>query len=760
MAAEGFSQSDPTGFDQVEDGTVFWTVSFYIAAEDLARELDTEMNSENWRTFAKDHDCSLLLGSAIDPLFNDIADRDIRGAVQDFLISAHHCDATCSEDSRERVLSEEKVTFLPPKQIAWTTEGIRFNASPEGLDAPRETEMKRFWFAHHGGALSYHLSFRYRYSFDENDNSADPVRRIRGAYSPATFYFLSALQKLVAPKELPLSPEELRKALSEAKTNPDGSPCPPHRNVFAIKTEIDLLDDFKVRGLAPKEDEGDLETTFWEGIRQRFKADASVLFERLRKQLELTTLNCDGPPIHRLLPTHPMIEVPGLGIPRCRYMFFFRDKRFFDRLLPPFAGEPRTRQMLVSHDSYRHYADLLSTRIKAVKQEMRKPLAERRGPVTVELDSDFWSEVADNPSRISDDLRRDGDEAGEGRADCLDYLFLSGFIQNIVDFMNQDVSEILDSTDPIYPDDETQASERFFVRFANHRAMTTFVEASRSLEVGNDYIGTCPYAFLIHILAMHNEYLDRIQEREIGQLIEDVEQQLVALKPEEAKNAKEVRQISQEIDRAKARYTRAYDNFRYHNPFRYDTEFAVFKKLEGLRGSERKREIQKTSLANLEDQASDAQRLIENAERDLQDKRDKRLNLGFTVIGLSALLSVTYSVATFHMDKCTLFGKVNSTALFGRYDLMQASLFAYVNPSALFSPNDWMKVSLIVEHLSMLLIIAVLLYLFIYRFPRLAKSALFAFGLLGFAIVALDLYLVDGAVMFECVQSAAKLQPG
>ena len=35
------------------------------------------------------------------------------------------------------------------------------------------------------------------------------------------------------------------------------------------------------------------------------------------------------------------------------------------------------------------------------------------------------------------------------RADCLDYLFLAGFNQNIIDFMNQDTSEILDSIDPI-----------------------------------------------------------------------------------------------------------------------------------------------------------------------------------------------------------------------------------------------------------------------------------------------------------------------
>ena len=33
--------------------------------------------------------------------------------------------------------------------------------------------------------------------------------------------------------------------------------------------------------------------------------------------------------------------------------------------------------------------------------------------------------------------------------------------------------------------------------------MITYVPKSRSLETGNDYIGACPYAFLIHALALH-----------------------------------------------------------------------------------------------------------------------------------------------------------------------------------------------------------------------------------------------------------------
>src|SRR5262249_1948374 len=90
-----------------------------------------------------------------------------------------------------------------------------------------------------------------------------------------------------------------------------------------------------------------------------------------------------------------------------------------------------------------------------------------------------------------------------------EYYFLSGFFQNIIDFFNQDSSEISDGTDPIYPISAEQAAEAYFFRFANARCLYQVVSESRSLDVGADHIGTCPYIFLVHLTSMHNEFLIR-----------------------------------------------------------------------------------------------------------------------------------------------------------------------------------------------------------------------------------------------------------
>ena len=51
-----------------------------------------------------------------------------------------------------------------------------------------------------------------------------------------------------------------------------------------------------------------------------------------------------------------------------------------------------------------------------------------------------------------------------------------------------------------------------------------------------------------------------------------------------------------------------YERFRHANPFRYDTERDVFKKLEELRGVSRKNKALSLAIQSLEDHASDLAR--------------------------------------------------------------------------------------------------------------------------------------------------------
>ena len=78
-------------FDRVLDGTAYWTLSLYIAAESLAEHYpNTTLRNpgEGLRAAQLGHKPSFALRNAIDPLFNDIADRDFFGRPRDFLFAA------------------------------------------------------------------------------------------------------------------------------------------------------------------------------------------------------------------------------------------------------------------------------------------------------------------------------------------------------------------------------------------------------------------------------------------------------------------------------------------------------------------------------------------------------------------------------------------------------------------------------------------------------------------------------------------------
>jgi len=651
------SEANKNNYTSAENGTVYWTISFYIPSDAVsaALGLNTDPNKtkrtvtpDHWRKLILNHRCSLVLGEAIDPLFNDIADRDIQGNAQEFLISALEDPSSTAQSNytsdneiakaRDAVLEDREISFSPPESVSWITEGHKYTTTPPELNKPRPMTLKRFWFAHYGGALSYHLSFCYRYS-ERPQSTAGAQPPLFDEYGPATYYFLSMLQKLVAPKEFQLT---LNKRLDLMRA---GSLT---QSIFDPETSIDLLDQPIVTGLSPKKPGL---TRFWEGIEDRFEEDAQKLF-----QLAETTFPNDfritrerGDWREILLTDQPVIEVPGLGMPRCRFMFFFHDKRFFERLMSA------NRRTSAQDGRYQPYLDKL-------KELPGKPA----GPF--KLDYNYWQWVAHE----------------KNTDDCLDSLFLSGFNQNIIDFMNQDASEILDSTDPLYPDIDDPAEERFFVRFANHRALTTYVPASRSLEIGNDYIGTCPYAFLIHVLAIHNEYLDRLHEeattRRLKSIEEDVEKIEFGIeelnsglnintrttsrwlrnaeKSQEKQKEKNVETLSKRlnnveslINKTKLAHYQEYLRYRYPNPFRYDTEHAVFEKLEIIRGTNRKQHTLQAALTNIEDQASDLSRqsreLALSIEKERQDKESRQrdqINTGLAALGCFGLIQVLYGL--------------------------------------------------------------------------------------------------------------------
>jgi len=689
MAVRGRKRSE-NGYEKAQSGTIYWTLSLYIEPDKVASALGygegEHVPAALFRRAQMQHNPSFALRNAVDPLLNDIADRESRGEVQEFLLAATAANPEDLDEAASTIRDLEELVFEMPESLSWATEGVRFHAHPPSLNDERLVRLRRFWMSHNNGALSYHLSFSHYYGGYVDEHGAP-----RSGYDPATYYFLSSLQKLAAPKEYSLD----TKILAELINAPD-----PYVSVFDRgDLGIDPLDKIKVRG-ADQES-----ASFWPFVRTRFEADAVQLFDRLNRARASQAGVAEDVAAFRLaqgfekslLDLVPFIEVPGLKVPKSRFMFMLHDERFFDRLMPldEETRESVARKQMVRQDCYDPYQRKMDAVTAPIGGRPPKAVHLGRPPRGVASGEraapDYWRWVMGRPEYLrllavgalertvvaagqeqasSDDgssstpiaagdlqglqeavrtgaCRQVKDWAGRplaqprvhhapsfevGRADCLDYLFLAGFNQNIIDFMNQDTSEILDSIDPIYPGRDEQSEERFFVRYANHRAMITYVPMSRSLEIGNDYIGACPYAFLIHALALHNEFLGRAREEASLDQIEDIKRLIDAGDFDEA--ARKINAVKlAEFDR--------YERFRYANPFRYDTERDVFAKLEELRGVSRKGKALALAVESLEDHASDLQRLQQQVLDKEAAGRDMRLNVllgGMGVFGAGQML--------------------------------------------------------------------------------------------------------------------------
>lgn len=650
---------DAQGFEMARPGTLYWTLSLYIEPDRVAAAAGQKgkpLRHEQFAAMQARHLPSLLLRNAIDPLFNDIADREVLGQVQEHLFAAADAppfpadmDHLAQRKATEKLVrAHERLIFTPPASVQWATEGVTYQAMPPGLDDERAVRLRRFWLSHNNGALSYHLGFSHHYASLHADGD-------QAGYDPATYYFLSLLQKLAAPKEFELGP----------RWTPGTT-----ASVFDADLGIAPLDALTVT------DASGVTERFWPFARRRMIEDAGRFFDRLALQTgKPRAVDLDA----HLIDEVPFIEVPGLTVPKSRFMFLLHDERFFKRLMPldPATGDGVSRKVMVQEPCYLPFQARLAERVEEAEA----------GDGIVRLDAAYWNWATTQPHyedlikgstpalqragggtfNTVDDLavamrtgavERTVDDTGAPlpaplpikipafepqRIDCLDYLFLAGFNQNIIDFMNQDTSEILDSIDPIYPDSDEQSDERFFVRYANHRAMLTYLPKSRSLETGNDYIGTCPYAFLIHALALHNEFLAREHEVKSMARIERIEW-LVAQgqrRPVEplsaaaqAIDATETLEGADAFDRAEMAINQVkfaeykdYERFRYANPFRYDTERVVFGKLEELRGTKRKKEALSLAIASLEDHASDLQRRHLADVDKMSAGRDRQLSI-------------------------------------------------------------------------------------------------------------------------------------
>lgn len=626
----------------VEDGTAYWTLSFYISRaqilghdlamplvptssghESTAPERDTRAEAFNLARYFVEHEDwdhrkrgrktldslrkfepfdarqrvekAVLnaaakhrteeLRSAINPLFNDIADRARLGRIEDQLFA---------------VEQSEWAEFVLPEAVTWSTEGRTYAVPTDSKKRNYPVRVTRFWYLHGNGAMSWHVSFDVQY------RDADFEARLAAGQVPNSLYLLSLMQKLAYPKES----EVMKKGEKEKRVRSD--------ELFDLK-----LREIRARA-KPR--------LFWDMIRTWFDEDKSTI-------TAMHGVETDDINLLSVCPNIAINEIPDLFCVDTRSNFFIMDETFFKLIQPKNQqGELEHRRLHVLDEKFRSYPDLIDKHAKVTRMRGHSDR------IVATLGEEYWRAM----------LKEDGKtlEAGgskdPGAVHRLLYLFLAGFNQNIIDWTNQDASEVLDSLDPIYPASDDQLEEGFFIRYANPRCLITYVQRSRTLEVGNDFIGTCPYAFLIHVLAMHNERLTRDQEKLAFAVVEKVNDTLRAAEADKAAGGamvgKLIHQAEEWINWYRMAAFEHFDRHRYFNPFRYDTERDVFDALEQLRGTSRLIAALDKAFAALDESTRDLERVRAEAEADQEGNRNLFLTVVFGIVGLAGLAQVVLQI--------------------------------------------------------------------------------------------------------------------
>lgn len=536
-----------------EDGTLHLTLSFLVEYERLQAAVADARGRTLWDKALvrqlRDHEDSRRLGNAIEPLFNDIADRKRGLFMEEFLVDTPNAAGGDGDDGEAHGQNTcDDIELQLPAAIDWRTEGERFGVR---LAAPVrfQARCRAFWVAHSNTSLTWHLSLELPYAHDH-----------------AQYYGLALLQKAVFPTEGTrwLYDGGADGIAVHSRHHPAAGPRSLHDYVTGLfdRHAADLLRAVDAI-LAGKDG----------GRKPRPRP------ESLWRPLLL------APPA----PGQAPVARPTLGEMQCRTVFLLKDAYFFELL----------------------------------RQEVRGAL-----PRFV----DFATTRADDGTRLYD-------EAAFAPAHCppaqLDYYFLSGFLQNIVDFLRQDVSEVQDGTDPIYPPPDMPDGDSHFLVYTTQTSLYEIVAGSRSLNVGRGWIGTCPYLFLVHLMTLHNEALVQRYEGMVRALIGELDQRLLEADFDGGDYP------ARAADRAFGLFRRfrlltfsQIAKHRYFNVLRYDTERTFYESIERVRGIAQRQDYWAAVVADLEKTLDD----VRQNESQKSDKFLERVLFYVTFLGIAQVL--------------------------------------------------------------------------------------------------------------------------
>jgi hypothetical protein len=207
---------------------------------------------------------------------------------------------------------------------------------------------------------------------------------------------------------------------------------------------------------------------------------------------------------------------------------------------------------------------------------LRKP-----GQALAELASRSARSTPTHGAGIPSDVYRDVDIAGLSDA-ALALIFLSGFLQNIIDFLEQDELEYNDAIEPLYPEGKMKKDPHFLL-YATEDSIFEIVASSRSLEKGSQYIGICPYLFLVHVTVFHDESLVRRFEKSVCNLTNEIEAKTDKFSNFDKLTIEQLDEVVSIFHRGRFGIFGEVERYLHINTFLYSTEQAFYKAIGNYR---------------------------------------------------------------------------------------------------------------------------------------------------------------------------------
>ncbi len=518
--------------DDSTKARAFFTLSIPMEGDDIddliqgrmpgTRGVDTPRVGRIWdqallETIRDSIGDTALLRKAIDPMFEDIADRDRNLFVRDFLLDTpNEYDGSGPKPLRNVC---RRVTLKLQRRVRWSTEGAKSRVE---LPAPVvfvDVLCRAFWMVHSNHALSYHLSFEF--AFDKGLEA---------------YYGLSMLLKAFNPSE---------------------------------RTEWVLG---KKGWLVQQPNRADERLLVF--VENLFEEHMTHLFGQL-------ALHSGG----RVSPT------VAKAVPEAAWQRLVVDPELKrSQRKKPASSWPSSerRRLLVILRDEKLFETAESARSKPELLRGLSPLSVGPGPCRPELlKAHFAAQVA----AIQRKAKTDGPKPFDA-TELEQAVFMSGFFQNVVDFMQQDDLEVLDGISPLYPSNAEEAENNGYRVYATPRILFEMVGRSRSLDqAGRTWLGTCPYLFLVHVTAMQNEGIVRNYEDRVTALIVRLEALGISAAGFDlgANSRMQLREAFEEIKKFRLQTFEHVHKHLSFNVFRYETEKTFFRRLEELRGTASRR---------------------------------------------------------------------------------------------------------------------------------------------------------------------------